>query len=204
MAKVVADSHAAQDHDLVVEHVELRVVEALLVMADADHLVIQQRVRERAGLLPQRSPASVHGHQRPGLQAGDQADALVEEALLRSFQVLVGHPDAVLQDLDLDAAIGGAQQRLGDHLPRGVVAPFEAADQDAALGLVDPFQDAGERGLAARHQVEVGSRLRARAFDRQTAERHRAAHSSLASRPPQHGARRRRAYFAVTSVVHCR
>ena len=118
VAEVVADPHAAQDHRLVVEHVELGVVEALLVVVDRDHLVIEQRVRERARPLPQRSPAPVHRHQRPGLQPRDQADALVEEALLRPFQVLVGHPDPVLEDLDLDAAIGGAQQGARDHLRR--------------------------------------------------------------------------------------
>ena len=78
------------------------------------------------------------------------------------------------------------------HLAGLVVAPFEAAHQDAALGVVDPLQDARERGLAARHQVEAGSRLRARAFDGQTAERHRAAHFIVGETAPATCAQRDR------------
>jgi hypothetical protein len=203
VAEVVADSHAAQDHRLVVEHVQLGVVEALLVAVDRHHLVIEQRVRERARFLAQRAPPPVDGHQRPGLEARNQADPFVEEALLGPFQVLVGHADAVLEDLHLDPAIGGGEQRPRDHLAGLVVAPFEAAHQDASLGLLDPLQDARERGLAARQQIEARARLGA--FDGQATERHRGGQCNVARRASQPTRLTKGvAYFALTSVVHCR
>ena len=151
--EVVADPHAAQDHRLVVDLVELGVVEPFLGH-EPDLGVREQRGAELARALPQGPPATLERHQEQKLNAGMQVNLFVEEALLGRLQVLVVAPDSVLEDRNLDAAVGGRQQGARDRLPGVVVAPLETANHDAPAGLANPGQDRLEGHGASGQELE--------------------------------------------------
>ena len=106
---------------------------------------------------------------------------LVEEALLGPLQVLVGHPHAVLEDLELDAAVGGASRA------RATISPVSSS------------RHSKQRTRMLRRRRRSGCRMRAKAASppairskrgprlrgvrRQTTERHRAAHFNVGLRP---------------------
>ena len=178
--EIVADSHAAQNHDLVVEDEQLGVVEALLDL-DAHVGMNQQRLRQRARPLAQRAPAPVEGHEAPELPARLEVDLLVEKALLGPRQVLVEAAQAVLEDGDVDTPVGGRQQRAGDGLAGIVVAPLEAADADAAAGVVNTTEDARESpGSRGKELDRRGGNGR---WNRKTGQGHPGAGESNVGRP---------------------
>jgi hypothetical protein len=155
VAVVVPDPHRAEDQRVVVDDEQLRVIEALAVVLDRDIPVAEDRLGQRVGPLLGRAGQPVDRAEQPGLELPHRIDALVEEALLVAAGVLVDRRDLVLLDRDLDAAVGRLEERVGEHVAGGVVAPQERADLHRRPRPGDPIEDRREGALPRAEDARV-------------------------------------------------